>query len=179
MKKISVIVAMTNSGVIGKEGKIPWRIRTDMDHFVRLTTGHPVIMGRKTYESIDPKYRPLKNRTNIVVTRDPSKIVFETSGIIIVSSPKEALSRALDLDEKEVFIAGGTEIYRELVPFANRLFITLVDANVEGDKYFPYFPLVRLPGRWNFGHRGPTPKTVRGPKDQYPCSFSTIYRLPD
>jgi len=136
-----MIVAMADNRVIGMGGKIPWRVPTDMRHFVELTAGHPVIMGRKTYQSIPKKYRPLdKGRTNIVMTRHPSQVDFDTEGTILASSPVEALAEAIIHDEEVVFIAGGHDIYELFLPEVSTIFLTRVCAQVEGDAFFPELP---------------------------------------
>lgn len=126
MSVISLVVAMADSGVIGKDGKLPWRIPEDMRHFKALTIGKPCIMGRKTWDSLPKK--PLPERPNIVVTRDGD---FRADGAVVVHSLDEALVRASDA--AEICVIGGAEIYRAALPRAGRIHLTEVHANVEGD----------------------------------------------
>jgi dihydrofolate reductase len=126
---LSIIAAVSENRVIGRKGGLPWNLPADQAFFKRVTIGHAVIMGRRTYESIR---RPLPKRTNIVVTRNPD---FEAPGAVVVDSLDTALEIAADDDE--VFVAGGAELYREALPRADRLYLTLVHACVEGDAFFP------------------------------------------
>lgn len=128
---ISIIAAIARNGVIGRDGTIPWRLPADLHHFRELTTGHAVIMGRKTYESIG---RPLPGRVNIVITRQP---VYRAEGVLIAHS----LGMALDMaGGREVFIAGGGEIYAQALSIADRLYLTILDADFAGDTLFPAIP---------------------------------------
>ncbi len=126
---LSLIVAASENHVIGKGGKIPWHLPADLKHFRDLTQGHPVIMGRKTYESIG---HPLPNRTNIVITRGKE---VKIEGCTIVHSLEDALR--IVSDSPEVFVIGGGEIYKEALPLADRIYLTRVHAIVEGDAFFP------------------------------------------
>ena len=128
---ISLVAAMAENRVIGRGGGLPWRLPDDMRHFKRLTVDHTVIMGRKTFEEIK---RPLDNRRNVVISRKPD---FRPHGVTVVPSLKEAV--ALGATEEEVFVIGGGEIYRLALPMADRIYLTLVHANVEGDTTFPPF----------------------------------------
>lgn len=122
---------------IGRGGRLLWRIPEDMQRFKETTTGHPVIMGRKTWESIPEKFRPLPGRTNIVVTRQAG---YEATSAIVtdsLESARAAAARAEGADE--IFIAGGGELYREALPLADRLYLTLIDDGVEGDTFFPAY----------------------------------------
>jgi len=127
--KLSIIVAIAKNGVIGGNNGLLWHIPEDLKHFKKITSGHSIIMGRKTFESIG---KPLPHRRNIVVTRNPS---FNADGIEIANS----LDKALDLvrDESEVFIIGGGEIYKQALPIADKLYVTRVHESYEGDTYFP------------------------------------------
>ncbi|MCX6816080.1 MAG: type 3 dihydrofolate reductase [Candidatus Aenigmarchaeota archaeon] len=127
---ISIIVALGKNNVIGSDNKLPWRLKADMKKFVSLTTGKPVIMGRKTFESIG---RPLKNRTNIILTRTD----YAVEDAVVVSSIDEALKAAHG--SEEVMIIGGASIYEQFLPLADRLYITYVDCNADGDAFFPDF----------------------------------------
>ena len=130
---VSLVVAMAENQVIGRGGGLPWHLPKDLQHFKRLTVDHTVIMGRKTFEEIK---QPLANRRNVVISRDPS---FQPRGVIVVPSLEEAL--ALGATEEEVFVIGGGEIFRLALPRADRLYLTLVQARVEGDTWFPPFDL--------------------------------------
>ncbi len=131
---VSAIVAAANNHVIGNGADIPWRLSGDMRYFKRTTIDHHVIMGRKTYESMG---RPLPKRTNIVLTRDP---FYLGDGILVARSIEEALTIAYDNGESEAFIIGGGEIYRQSLHLLDRLYLTRVDAEPEGDAFFPELP---------------------------------------
>lgn len=127
---ISVIVAAAENGVIGKQGSmLPWNIPADLARFKRLTMGHPVIMGRKTYETIG---RPLPGRKNIIATRNPE---YSAGGCEIAHNLDEALAKA---GADEIFIIGGGELFRQALPLASRLYLTVVHATPEGDTTFEY-----------------------------------------
>jgi dihydrofolate reductase len=128
---VTLVAAVAANGVIGRDGDLPWRIPEDLRHFKAVTLGKPVIMGRKTWQSIG---RPLPGRRNIVVTRDAS---FEAPGAEIADSLDAAL--AMTADAAEVCVIGGGEIYAQALPFAERLHITEVAARVSGDVHFPAF----------------------------------------
>ncbi len=125
---ISIIVAVAENGVIGDGERMPWHISADLKHFKEITTGHSVIMGRKTFESLG---RPLPNRRNIVITRD---VTYTAVGVEVVHSLEEAIALTKDNDN---FIIGGGEIYRQAMPFADRLYITHIRATFEGKTTFP------------------------------------------
>lgn len=129
---ISIIAAMASNGVIGRDGGLPWNLPEDLRRFRELTTGHTIIMGRKTYESIG---RPLPGRRNIVVTRQPR---FSAQGVLTAGSLQAAL--ALTAGENEVFICGGGEIYRQALPLADRIYLTFLDSPWPGDTFFPEIP---------------------------------------
>lgn len=129
---LSAIVATDRKGTIGKAGEIPWYLPADFKFFKRTTIGHPVVMGRKTFESIG---RPLPKRTNIVLTRDP---FYGASGIVVVHSLDEALQHSACTEAEEVFIIGGGEIYRQAMPLLQRVYLTRVDTEIaDGDAFFP------------------------------------------
>ncbi len=131
--RVSIIVAMDKKRGIGKSNALPWYIPDDLKRFRKLTTGHPVIMGRKTFESIIARLgKPLPKRTNIIVTRDPN---FKAEGCIVVNSLESALAKAPA--DKEIFIIGGGQIFEQSLSFVDRLYITLVDAEFEADVFFP------------------------------------------
>ncbi|MFZ2500710.1 MAG: dihydrofolate reductase [Minisyncoccia bacterium] len=132
---ISIIAAIGEKRELGMRGKLLWHLPDDMKHFKAVTAGHPVIMGRKTWESLPERFRPLPGRTNVVVTR---QVGYTATGAVIVDSLASALSATESADgAHEVFIIGGGELYREALPHANRLYLTLVDATAEADTYFP------------------------------------------
>ncbi len=134
--EICIIAAMGEEDrVIGNNGQIPWRVPADMRRFRELTTPHPVIMGRKTWDSIPLKFRPLPDRPNLVVTRSMDMQV--PSGVLICRSLDEAIYKAGELDCERIFIIGGAEIYRQTISRADRLFLTLVQGSYEGDTFFP------------------------------------------
>lgn len=126
----TIVVAMDSKRGIGADNQLLWHLPKDLKHFKDLTTGHPVIMGRKTFESIG---KPLPNRTNIVVS---TKKDWYEEGVLIVGSLKEALKFAKKIDENH-FIIGGGKIYEQTIDIADRLEVTLVDADLEADTFFP------------------------------------------
>ena len=129
---ISIIVAVAKNGVIGKAGKMPWKIPGEQRQFKELTTGHVVIMGRKSYEEIG---HPLPDRKNIVVSKTK---VFSGENLITAKSLEEALTLA---GKEEIFIAGGAELFREALLIADKIYMTYVDLEVQnGDRFFPDFP---------------------------------------
>ena len=129
---IAIIVAMTKDGIIGDKGKIPWHIREDLQRFKRLTMGHPIIMGRRTYESIG---KPLPGRTNIVLTQN-SNLPAPTE-VLRFGSLNAALDHSRLQNEDLVFVIGGSKVYEAALPLADKLFITEVRQNVPGDTKFP------------------------------------------
>jgi dihydrofolate reductase len=135
MMGLVLVAAVAENGVIGRGNALPWRLKSDLRHFRAMTTGKPVLMGRKTFHSIG---RPLPGRTNIVVTRDPA---FAARGIIVARGLDAALDAAagdaLRRNASEVMVIGGADIYAALMPRATRLEITRVHASPEGDVYFP------------------------------------------
>ena len=126
---ISLIVAASTNNVIGAGGDLPWRLSDDLKRFKALTMGKPIVMGRKTYESIG---RPLPDRQNIVITRQPD---FSARGCDVVTSPEAAIDVAGDADE--VMIIGGSHIYTAFLPMADRVYLTRVLADVDGDAHLP------------------------------------------
>ncbi|OGA21578.1 MAG: hypothetical protein A3I01_06375 [Betaproteobacteria bacterium RIFCSPLOWO2_02_FULL_65_24] len=136
MNPVSLIAALSRNRVIGRDKQLPWRLSEDLRRFRELTMGHPVIMGRKTYESILMTLGgPLPGRMNIVVTRSPD---YQAPGCRLAASVQSALDRAREAAPGgEVFVVGGAEIYRLALPFADRLYLTEIHADVEGDAWFP------------------------------------------
>lgn len=129
--RVSLIVAMAENRVIGRNNTLPWRLPADLKHFRRLTTGHPIIMGRRNYESIG---RPLPERLNIVITRQRD---YPAPGTTVVHTLQEAFQAAGNVPD--VFVIGGAEIYAQTFARADRLYLTLVHAAVPGDTFFPSF----------------------------------------
>ena len=133
---ISLIAAMAENRVIGKNNDLPWRLPDDMKFFMQTTKGHHVIMGRKNYDSLLDKFKPLPDRTNIVVTRQQS---FNAPGCIVVNDIEKGIEIARSKQEPELFIIGGAEIYKLTIRLAHRIYLTEIKAAVEGDTYFPEF----------------------------------------
>lgn len=128
-KEIILIAAVADNYAIGKNNTIPWKLPKDMKFFAETTTGHTVIMGRKTWESIPLKFKPLPNRRNIVITR--------TLNTIHGADVFDNLDKAIEASTGKVFIIGGGEVYRQALPLANKLIITEVFISVDGDVFFP------------------------------------------
>ena len=135
MMDISIIVAISKNNAIGKDNDLLWHLPKDMKFFKETTNGHCIITGRKNYFSIPEKFRPLPNRTNIVVTRDTS---LSLDGAIIVHSIEEAIDKAKEEEKEEIFIIGGGEVYKQSLDFATKMYITEVDTVFEeADTFFP------------------------------------------
>jgi dihydrofolate reductase len=132
-KPLTVIAAVARNGVIGVGNALPWHLPEDLQHFKALTMGNAVIMGRKTWESLPPKFRPLPGRHNIVVTRDPA---YAAPGATVVHSLEEAAAAAGDA---QAFVIGGAGLYRQALALATRLELTEIDADFAGDAHFPEF----------------------------------------
>ncbi len=158
---ISIIAAMAENRVIGVNNTLPWRLPADLRHFRQLTTGHHVIMGRRNYESIG---KPLPDRTNIVITRNPA---YQAPGCRVKHSLADAL-RGIQ-DDPEVFIIGGAEIYRQAIADADRIYLTLVHADINGDTFFPEFEL----REW---HETSRTRHEADEKNPYAYSFVTYDR---
>lgn len=129
--RVSIIAALGRNRELGKDNQLLWHIPDDLKRFKRLTLGHPVIMGRKTFDSIG---KPLPGRPNIVVTRDAA---WAREGVCIAHSIDEALESAKSLDSAEVFVIGGAQIYEQALPYADKLYLTIIDDEKEGDVFFP------------------------------------------
>ena len=134
--EIGLIWAQTQEGgVIGRDGSMPWHVPEDMKHFAATTTGHPVVMGRRTWDSIPGRFRPFTGRTNIVVTRQPG---WEAEGAVVVHSLDEALETARRSEGGErVWVIGGGEIFAEAMPQADVAVVTILDLDVDGDTFAP------------------------------------------
>lgn len=130
-----LIAAVARNGVIGDDNRLLWHLPEDMQFFRETTRGHPVIMGRKTWESLPPRFRPLPGRRNLVITRQPG---FAAPGAEVVGALQEAIER---LDDRPLaFVIGGAEIYAQALPQAQRLLLTEIDQDFEGDAVFPRWP---------------------------------------
>lgn len=133
---ISLIAAMANNRVIGKDNQMPWHLPADLGHFKAITLGKPIIMGRKTYESIG---RPLPGRKNIVISRDKS---YKLEGCETASSLEEAIT--LVSEAEEIMIIGGGNLYAQALPHADKLYLTFIDLDVDGDTRFPKYEDLKL-----------------------------------
>lgn len=130
---ISIICAIAENRAIGKNNDLLWHIPEDFKHFKNLTSGHVILMGQKTYESIG---KPLPNRTTIVITNDKN---FKVDGVIISYSIEEALEKARELEKEEAFVCGGGSIYAQMLKYADKLHLTIVEGNFEADTFFPEY----------------------------------------
>jgi dihydrofolate reductase len=164
--RIALVVAIAEDGVIGRDGGLPWRLSTDMKRFKAITMGHPIVMGRKTWESF-PRPGPLPGRTNIIITRDPD---YRPEGATVVRSVEEALGAADKAPGGELIcVIGGGQVFAEMLDRADRLDVTHVLANVDGDVRFPPID----PQAW----RAVSEETVpAGEKDDYPTRFVVYER---
>lgn len=148
---LTLIAALARNGVIGRDNTLPWRIPEDLQRFKALTLGHPVIMGRKTWNSLG---RPLPGRQNIVISRDPA---YEATGAITATSLTQAVAQARAQTtaqaKAEIFIIGGAEIYQLALPQAQRLQLTQIEADIEGDAYFPSFDCTQWRETWREAHQ--------------------------
>ena len=160
---ISSIVAVAKNRVIGNDNDIPWRLSTDLKYFKKQTSGHHIIMGRKSFLSIG---KPLPNRTNVIVTRDP---YFIASNCIVVHSIPEALEIAEGRGETEAFITGGGMIYEQTMEIVDRLYVTEVDAEPEGDVHFPEIDY----SQWKLVSEDPRKK---GDRDDHNFNFKIYER---
>jgi dihydrofolate reductase len=159
MAILSFVVAMARNRVIGKDNGLPWRLPADLRHFKVITMGKPIIMGRKTFDSIG---RPLPGRTNIVVTRDPA---YQAEGCVVAHSIEAALAAAGEAEE--VMIIGGADFYRQLLPRADRIYLTRIDAEIEGDTWFPELDAAQWRERSREDH-------VPDADNPYPYSFIVL-----
>lgn len=164
---ISFVVAVAKNGVIGRDNGMPWRLSTDLQRFKKLTLGKPVVMGRKTWESLG---RPLPNRTNIVITRDAD---YQAQGAVIVPSVDAALiagkEAALAAGVGEICIIGGAQIYRQAMNKATHLHVTHIEAEIDGDAFFaPVDPAI-----WRIVQEEFVPA---GDKDNYPTRYVVYER---
>ncbi len=128
---ISFIVAASENNVIGKDNQLPWHLPTDTKYFKNITWGMPVIMGRKSFEALG---KPLKGRKNIVITRNKN---WKAEGVQVVQSIDKAITAATQADVREIFITGGAEIFQAALPSADKIYLTRVHGNFDGDAFFP------------------------------------------
>ncbi len=143
--KLHLIYARTRNGVIGKNNQLPWHLPEDLAHFKRVTLGQPVIMGRKTWDSLPPRFRPLPSRLNIVITRQGD---WQAEGALRAGSVQEALQ--LCADAPDAWIMGGADIYRQAEPLAHTAVVTEIELDVEGDAFAP-----ELGSNWHEVQREP------------------------
>lgn len=164
--RLALIVAVARNGVIGRGGGLAWKISDDLKWFKSVTTGKPVIMGRRTFDSIG---KPLPDRLNIVISRTMAP----REGVEVASSIEDALRRAADaasaLDAAEIFIIGGAEIYARTLPLADRIYLTAVDADVAGDVRFPAIE----PKDWTCRLVG---RAEKSPRNDHACEFFILDR---
>ena len=165
--RVALVVAVAENGIIGRNGKLPWKLPSDLKRFRKLTLGKPMIMGRKTYESIG---RPLDGRDTIVVTRSTD---FAAPGAHVAASVEDAIALGRELAARrgrdEVTVIGGEDIFRLALPSAERIYLTLVHGTPAGDTRFAISDAVR----WRETAREPMPQ---GPGDEYPADFIVLDR---
>lgn len=130
--RLTLVAAVAHGGVVGANGAMPWHLPQDLAHFRRLTQGHPVLMGRRTWESLPPQFRPLPGRRNLVLTRNAA---WQDRGAQAVTSVAAALNAVADAPE--LFVIGGASVWAEALPLAQRLVLTELDLQVDGDTHFP------------------------------------------
>ena len=159
---LSIVVAVARNGVIGRENRLPWRLPADLRHFKQVTMGKPMIMGRRTWESL-PGLLP--GRRHIVLSRDPGYLA---EGAEVATSLEQALELAGDA--AEVMIIGGARLYEQALPLAERLYLTEVDAEIEGDAHFPEFDS----SRWREIAVSEHPADER---NEYSCCFRVLERV--
>jgi len=160
--RVNVVVAMDRLGTIGREGGLPWRLSADLRRFREITMGHPLIMGRRTHESIG---RPLPGRLNIVLSTDPT---FRAHGCVVVADLERALAMCAEVDE--VMVVGGARVYAAALPRCERLFLTEVDATVSGDVSFPAL-------RREDWREISRESVAADDKNEYPCHFLVLERV--
>lgn len=153
--KISLIVAAAQNGAIGRDGRMPWHLPNDLRHFKNLTWGMPIIMGRKTFESLG---KPLPGRLNIVITRQSG---FQPLGVVVVSDPEQALSVAAAQEVHEVMVIGGGEVYKLFLERAARIYLTRIQDPFEGDTFFPAIDVKD----WTLSSRLHQPADEKNPVD--------------
>ncbi|MCC3357084.1 dihydrofolate reductase [Bacillus sp. REN16] len=161
---ISLLLAMDKNQLIGKDNDLPWRLPADLAYFKRVTMGHAIIMGRKTYDSIG---RPLPGRENIIVTRDTS---YKAEGCKVIHSIDEIVKLREETDQ-ELFVIGGAEIFKMILPYSDRLYITEIEEEFEGDTYFPAFNK----NEWKVISKE---KGIKDEKNPYDYTFIVYEKIP-
>ena len=152
--KISIICALSENRVIGQGDRIPWHIKVDLIHFKEKTLHHTIIMGRNTFDSLLGYYqrsgKPMPERNNIIVTRDKNYLksnggvsINQLIDALVVNSLDEALQKAKEIEKEEIFISGGEQIFKQTIHLADKLYLTIVNGNFEGDKYFPDYSMFK------------------------------------
>jgi dihydrofolate reductase len=159
---VSAIAAIAENGVIGREGRLPWHLPDDLKRFRAITWGRPIIMGRRTFDSLG---RALPGRTNIILTRNAD---YRAEGGAVVASPADALSLAAASGAEEAIVIGGADVFRQLWPWCDKLYLTTVLGDIEGDTFFP--PVGLGPPDWDVVHEESRPADSRNP-------FDTMYRV--
>jgi len=159
---VSAIAAAAHNNVIGKDNQIPWHLPADLGYFKRTTLNHCILMGRNSFRSIG---KPLPKRTNIVITRDP---FFTAEGVLVAHTIEEALGLAYDTGETEAFIIGGGEIFRQSLELCDKIYLTEVDLEVEGDVFFPEIDPNEWHETWREAHEA---------DDKNECAY--VYRVLD
>jgi len=163
---LALIWAMARNRVIGHQNALPWRLPADLRRFKEITTGHPIIMGRKTFDSLG---KPLPGRTNIVLSHD---MTYSAAGSLVAHSTEEAVSlasRHATVVDPMYFVIGGENLYRQMLPRAERLYVTLVEADVEGDAHFPDFS-------WQDWQETGREEHAADEKNHFPYTFLTLQR---
>ncbi|WP_018247239.1 dihydrofolate reductase [Orenia marismortui] len=160
---LSIIAAMDKNQLIGKKNKMPWYLPADLSYFKKLTSKHIIVMGRRTFESIG---KPLKNRRNIVLTRNTD---YSIDGCEIMHSIDEILNTFINSNE-EIFIIGGAEIYKSFLPYVNRLYITKIDHEFEGDTFFPKID-------WNKWKKTSEKNAIKDTDNPYTYSYHIYERI--
>ena len=162
--RLSMIAALSSNNVIGRNNALPWHIGTDLKRFKALTMGHHLIMGRRTFDSVG---KPLPGRITIVITHDTN---FAAEGVTVVHSLEDAIRLAVDAGDQEPFIAGGAVVFEQAIHRADRMYLTRVHADIEGDTFFPDFDDV---SEW---HLSDSEHFEADEKNDYPFSFLTYER---
>ncbi|HXU26114.1 MAG TPA: dihydrofolate reductase [Bacteroidia bacterium] len=163
---LSIIVAVAENNVIGKDNKLIWSLPADMKFFKEKTKGHVIITGRKNYESIPEKFRPLPERTNIVITRQAD---YKAPGAIVVASIEAAMQYVKQHHtNEEIFIIGGAEIYKQTIAMCHKIYLTRIHHSFEGDAFFP-----ELTSDWKLTHQE---NMAADEKNKYPFAFQTWTR---
>jgi len=164
---ISIIVAVSENNVIGKNNTLIWHLPTDMKFFMTKTTGHCVITGRKNYDSIPVKFSPLPNRTNIVVTHQKD---YSAPGAIVVGSIEDAITFAKTIEREEIFVIGGAQIYKKSLHLCNKIYLTRIHHTFDGDAFFPVLNM----NEWKETERV---KGIVDDKNIYAHDFITYERI--